>query len=100
VRGPTYIVIPNIDLVQEFKVVGHDAKADYGGAMGRRREHGFEVRRQQLTQGKQLACVVPSDRKLTAAIQLKLDHAQWSSGSVFFSKKGVVFQHRRKKHER
>jgi hypothetical protein len=34
VRGPTYIVIPNIDLVQEFKVVGHDARADYGGAMG------------------------------------------------------------------
>jgi len=25
VRGPTYIVIPNIDLVQEFKVVGQDA---------------------------------------------------------------------------
>src|SRR5687767_8754952 len=34
VRGPTYIVIPNIDLVQEFKVVGHDARVDYGGAMG------------------------------------------------------------------
>ncbi len=34
VRGPNYIVIPNIDLVQEFKVVGHDAKADFGGAMG------------------------------------------------------------------
>src|SRR5437667_9358769 len=34
VRGPTYIVIPNIDLVQEFKVVGHDAKAEFGGAMG------------------------------------------------------------------
>src|SRR5262249_8746535 len=34
VRGPTYIVIPNIDLVQEFKVVGHDAKAEFGGATG------------------------------------------------------------------
>jgi Carboxypeptidase regulatory-like domain/TonB dependent receptor-like, beta-barrel len=34
IRGPTYIVIPNIDLVQEFKVVGHDAKADFGGATG------------------------------------------------------------------
>src|SRR5436190_2230310 len=34
VRGPTYIVIPNIDSVQEFKVVGHDAKAEFGGAMG------------------------------------------------------------------
>lgn len=33
-RGPTYIVIPNIDLVQEFKVVGHDAKAEFGGAAG------------------------------------------------------------------
>jgi hypothetical protein len=34
VRGPTYIVIPNIDLVQEFKVVGHDAKVEFGGAAG------------------------------------------------------------------
>src|SRR2546430_5281474 len=34
VRGPTYIVIPNIDAVQEFKVVGQDAKAGFGGAMG------------------------------------------------------------------
>ena len=34
VRGPNYIVIPNIDLVQEFKVVGQDAKAEFGGAMG------------------------------------------------------------------
>ncbi len=34
VRGPTYIVIPNIDLLQEFKVVGHDAKAEFGGAAG------------------------------------------------------------------
>src|SRR5436190_4066711 len=34
IRGPTYIVIPNIDLVQEFKVVGQDAKAEFGGAMG------------------------------------------------------------------
>src|SRR5215831_150390 len=34
VRGPNYIVIPNVDLIQEFKVVGHDAKADYGGATG------------------------------------------------------------------
>ena len=34
VRGPTYIVIPNIDLVQEFKVVGHDSRADFGGAAG------------------------------------------------------------------
>jgi hypothetical protein len=34
VRGPTYIVIPNIDAVQEFKVVGQDAKAEFGGAMG------------------------------------------------------------------
>lgn len=34
VRGPTYIVIPNIDAIQEFKVVGHDAKAEYGGATG------------------------------------------------------------------
>lgn len=30
VRGPTYIVIPNIDLIQEFKVVGHDSRTDYG----------------------------------------------------------------------
>ncbi|HEX7958491.1 MAG TPA: TonB-dependent receptor [Terriglobales bacterium] len=34
VRGPTYIVIPNIDQVQEFKIVGHDAKAEFGGAAG------------------------------------------------------------------
>jgi carboxypeptidase family protein/TonB-dependent receptor-like protein len=34
VRGPSYIVIPNIDAVQEFKVVGHDAKAEFGGATG------------------------------------------------------------------
>jgi len=34
VRGPTYIVIPNVDLIQEFKIVGHDAKAEYGGASG------------------------------------------------------------------
>jgi len=34
IRGPNYIVIPNIDLVQEFKVVGHDAKAEFGGATG------------------------------------------------------------------
>jgi len=34
VRGPTYIVIPNIDAIQEFKVVGHDAKAEFGGATG------------------------------------------------------------------
>src|SRR6266542_2460462 len=34
VRGPTYIVIPNIDLIQEFKVVGHDSKAEFGGATG------------------------------------------------------------------
>ena len=34
IRGPTYLVTPNIDLVQEFKVVGHDAKAEYGGATG------------------------------------------------------------------
>jgi Carboxypeptidase regulatory-like domain/TonB dependent receptor-like, beta-barrel len=34
IRGPTYIVIPNIDLVQEFKVVGHDAKSEFGGAAG------------------------------------------------------------------
>src|SRR5213593_3877203 len=34
IRGPTYIVIPNIDLIQEFKVVGHDSRADYGGAAG------------------------------------------------------------------
>ena len=27
VRGPTYIVIPNIDLVQEFKVVGHHTRS-------------------------------------------------------------------------
>src|SRR6266851_4671094 len=26
--------IPNIDLIQEFKVVGHDAKAEFGGATG------------------------------------------------------------------
>src|SRR5216117_2576882 len=34
IRGPTYIVLPNVDLVQEFKVVGHDAKAEFGGATG------------------------------------------------------------------
>jgi carboxypeptidase family protein/TonB-dependent receptor-like protein len=34
IRGPNYIVIPNIDLIQEFKVVGHDAKAEFGGAAG------------------------------------------------------------------
>src|SRR5882762_726058 len=34
IRGPTYIVIPNIDLIQEFIVVGHDAKAEFGGATG------------------------------------------------------------------
>lgn len=34
IRGPTYIVIPNIDLIEEFMVVGHDAKAEFGGATG------------------------------------------------------------------
>jgi hypothetical protein len=34
IRGPSYVVIPNIDAVQEFKVVGHDAKAEFGGATG------------------------------------------------------------------
>jgi Carboxypeptidase regulatory-like domain/TonB dependent receptor len=34
IRGPTYIVIPNIDLIQEFKVVGHDSKSEFGGATG------------------------------------------------------------------
>src|SRR5437667_9607239 len=34
VRGPTYVVVPNLDLVQEFKVVGQDSKAEYGGATG------------------------------------------------------------------
>src|SRR3954468_10440091 len=34
IRGPTYIVIPNIDMIQEFKVVGQDANADMGGAAG------------------------------------------------------------------
>src|SRR6266404_8019877 len=34
IRGPTYIVILNIDAVQEFKVVGHDTKAEFGGATG------------------------------------------------------------------
>lgn len=34
IRGPNYIVIPNIDLIQEFKVVGHDARAEFGGAAG------------------------------------------------------------------
>src|SRR5205085_6830866 len=34
IRGPTYIVIPNIDQVQEFKIVGHDAKSEFGGAAG------------------------------------------------------------------
>src|SRR5437763_11155708 len=34
IRGPNYIVIPNIDLIQEFKVVSHDAKAEFGGAAG------------------------------------------------------------------
>ena len=34
IRGPNYIVIPNIDLIQEFKVVSHDAKAEFGGASG------------------------------------------------------------------
>src|SRR5438105_921205 len=34
IRGPTYIVIPNIDLIQEFMVVGHDVKAEFGGATG------------------------------------------------------------------
>lgn len=34
IRGPTYIVIPNVDLIQEFMVVGHDAKAEFGGATG------------------------------------------------------------------
>src|SRR5713101_1160780 len=34
VRGPSYVVIPNVDLIQEFKIVGHDAKAEYGGAAG------------------------------------------------------------------
>ena len=34
IRGPTYVVIPNLDLVQEFKVVGQDSKAEFGGATG------------------------------------------------------------------
>src|SRR5258708_20999266 len=27
IHGPNYIVIPNIDLIQEFTIVGHDANA-------------------------------------------------------------------------
>ncbi len=34
IRGPNYIVIPNIDLVQEFRVVAHDSKAEFGGTTG------------------------------------------------------------------
>ncbi|HYY72700.1 MAG TPA: carboxypeptidase regulatory-like domain-containing protein, partial [Candidatus Bathyarchaeia archaeon] len=34
IRGPTYVVVPNLDLIQEFKVVGQDSKAEYGGATG------------------------------------------------------------------
>jgi hypothetical protein len=34
IRGPTYIVIPNIDVIEEFMVVGHDARAEFGGATG------------------------------------------------------------------
>src|SRR5262249_61286169 len=43
IRGPTYIVLPNVDLVDEFKVVGHDAKAEYGGATGGAGNKGAEV---------------------------------------------------------
>src|SRR5437867_53069 len=34
VRGPTNIVIANIDLTQELMAIGHDAKADFDGATG------------------------------------------------------------------
>jgi hypothetical protein len=30
----TYTIIPNIDAVQEFKVVGRAAEAEFGGAAG------------------------------------------------------------------
>src|SRR5207248_4069021 len=42
IRGPTYVVVPNLDLVQEFKVVGQDSKAEYGGAT-RSEEHTSEL---------------------------------------------------------
>lgn len=34
IRGPTYIVIPDPDIVREFKVTGQDSQAEVGGAMG------------------------------------------------------------------
>src|SRR5436309_14149939 len=34
IRGPTYVVVPNLDLFQEFKVVGQDSTAEVGGATG------------------------------------------------------------------
>ncbi len=34
IRGPTYIVIPDPDMVREFKVTGQDPGAEMGGAMG------------------------------------------------------------------
>ena len=37
IRGPNWIVLPNIDLIQEFKIVGHDAKSEFGGAAADRR---------------------------------------------------------------
>lgn len=34
VRGTSYVVLPDIDSLQEFKVQSHNAKAEYGGVTG------------------------------------------------------------------
>ncbi|HUE83859.1 MAG TPA: TonB-dependent receptor [Pyrinomonadaceae bacterium] len=34
VRGTSYVVLPDIDSIQEFKVQSHNAKAEYGGVTG------------------------------------------------------------------
>jgi hypothetical protein len=33
-RGPTYVVLPSVDLIEEFKVQSHNDKAEYGGVTG------------------------------------------------------------------
>ncbi len=34
VRGTSYVVLPDIDMIQEFKVQSHNDKAEYGGVTG------------------------------------------------------------------
>ena len=46
VRAGTYVALPDIDSLQEFKVQSHGDKAEFGGVTGRGRQHDLEVGQQ------------------------------------------------------